>query len=185
MIQVNLLLPLAGKTPQSFAVMDLMRLPLGILSGMGFIGAGAIVRRDNMVRGVTTAATLWFATVMGLCFGGGQTILGVVALAIAIFVLWPLKWAEHWVGRHRRSALAITTDKADLIEQVILPRLAAAGLSVGGRGISLDTHGSIHTIRCEVRSHEGRNPGAPYAFARELARHPDITYVEWVSLEHQ
>ena len=36
MLQVNLLLPMAGKTSSSFAVMDLMRLPLGILSGMGF-----------------------------------------------------------------------------------------------------------------------------------------------------
>jgi putative Mg2+ transporter-C (MgtC) family protein len=39
---------MTGKTPESFAVMHLMRLPLGILSGMGFIGAGAILRRDNL-----------------------------------------------------------------------------------------------------------------------------------------
>jgi putative Mg2+ transporter-C (MgtC) family protein len=69
MIQANLLLPVAGKAGDSFVVMDLMRLPLGMLSGMGFIGAGAIVRRDNFVVGVTTAATLWFVTVIGLCFG--------------------------------------------------------------------------------------------------------------------
>ena len=47
MIQVNLLLPTAGKPSNSFVVMDLMRLPLGVLSGMGFIGAGAIVRRNE------------------------------------------------------------------------------------------------------------------------------------------
>jgi len=51
---------------------DLMRLPLDILSGMGFIGAGAIVRRDNFVVGVTTAAIMWLLTVLGLCFDGGQ-----------------------------------------------------------------------------------------------------------------
>jgi putative Mg2+ transporter-C (MgtC) family protein len=54
MIQTNLLLMTVGKTQDSFVVMDIMRLPLGILSGMGFIGAGAIVRRDNIVLGVTT-----------------------------------------------------------------------------------------------------------------------------------
>jgi putative Mg2+ transporter-C (MgtC) family protein len=64
MIQVNVLLPIAGKSPGSFAVLDLMRLPLGILSGMGFIGAGAIVRQGSLVRGLTTAATLWFVTVL-------------------------------------------------------------------------------------------------------------------------
>ena len=72
MIQVNLLLGTSGKTPESFVMMDLMRLPLGILTGMGFIGAGAILRNGDRVKGVTTAATLWLATVLGLCFGGGQ-----------------------------------------------------------------------------------------------------------------
>jgi putative Mg2+ transporter-C (MgtC) family protein len=48
-----------------------MRFPLGILSGIEFIGAGAIVRRDNFVVVVTTAATIRFVTIIGLCFGGG------------------------------------------------------------------------------------------------------------------
>lgn len=76
MIQMNLLMESNGKPPNSFAVMDLMRLPLGILTGVGFIGAGAILRKDEMVVGLTTAATLWFGTVIGLCLGGGQLILG-------------------------------------------------------------------------------------------------------------
>src|ERR1700758_248025 len=79
MIQTNILLPLAGKTPESFAVMDLMRLPLGILTGVGFIGGGAIFKKGDLVTGVTTAASLWLVTVIGLCLGGGQLILGMVA----------------------------------------------------------------------------------------------------------
>ena len=69
MLEANLLLATGGKTSSSFASMDVMRLPLGILSGMGFIGAGAILQKGNLVRGLTTAATLWFVTVMGICFG--------------------------------------------------------------------------------------------------------------------
>src|ERR1700749_4874809 len=67
MIQVNLLLPMAGKPAGSFITNDLMRLPLGILTGVGFIGGGAIIKRDDIVVGVTTAATLWAVTVIGLC----------------------------------------------------------------------------------------------------------------------
>jgi putative Mg2+ transporter-C (MgtC) family protein len=59
MLQANALLSLVGKDPTSYIVMDLMRLPLGILSGMGFIGAGAILKRGSAVAGLTTAATLW------------------------------------------------------------------------------------------------------------------------------
>ena len=57
MIQANLLLSLDGKGSGSFAVMDLMRLPLGILTGVGFIGGGTILKKGDLVTGVTTAAT--------------------------------------------------------------------------------------------------------------------------------
>ena len=90
MIQVNLLLSMSNQK-QSLVTLDLMRLPLGILSGMGFIGGGAILRRGNLVLGVTTAATLWYTTVMGLCIGGGQIRLGLMLLGLAVFVLWGLK----------------------------------------------------------------------------------------------
>src|ERR1700759_3217854 len=84
-LQANMLLITAGKTASSFSVLDLERLPLGILSGIGFIGAGVIVKRDNnVVSGVTTAATIWFVSVLGLLFGGGQLILGCAATALAI-----------------------------------------------------------------------------------------------------
>jgi len=106
MIQVNLLLPSAGKPNDSFVLLDLMWLPLGVLSGMGFIGAGAIVRRNDLVQGVTTAATLWYVTMMGLCFGGGQIGLGLAALGLALAVLWCLKWVERrYIEREHRAEL--------------------------------------------------------------------------------
>ena len=156
-----------------------MRLPLGILSGMGFIGAGAIVRRGDLVQGVTTAATLWFVTVMGLCFGGGQIGLGLAALALAILVLWPLKWAERWVGHERRGILSITTDAANPIEQVILPRLVAAGFRIGQCAVSLAEHGKTCTLRCDIRWHERHPSRSPVELARELGRDPEIAVVEW------
>jgi putative Mg2+ transporter-C (MgtC) family protein len=58
MIEANLMLAVDGKTNSSFTMMDALRFPLGTLTGIGFIGAGAILRRDNAVKGVTTAATM-------------------------------------------------------------------------------------------------------------------------------
>jgi putative Mg2+ transporter-C (MgtC) family protein len=107
MLQANLLMNSTGKTPSSFVVLDLMRMPLGILSGIGFIGAGAILRKDGFVHGLTTAATLWFITVLGLLFGGGQLKLGIVSTVIALFILWALKWLEHRISVHRTGTLDI------------------------------------------------------------------------------
>jgi len=110
MIQANILLPLGGKTPESFAVMDLMRLPLGILTGVGFIGGGTILKKGELVTGVTTAATLWVVTVIGLCLGGGQLILGMVATAIVVLTLWILKWVDVMIPREHRARLILTSE---------------------------------------------------------------------------
>jgi putative Mg2+ transporter-C (MgtC) family protein len=109
MIQANLLLSVGGKTPDSFGIMDLMRLPLGILTGVGFIGGGAILKRGDLVLGVTTAATLWIMTVIGLCFGGGQLGLGISTTALAFAVLWALKWLDLVIPREHRAKLAIAS----------------------------------------------------------------------------
>jgi hypothetical protein len=59
MVEANWLIVHMPDTHVSIVRLDMMRLPLGILSGVGFIGAGAILRRGEIVRGVTTAATIW------------------------------------------------------------------------------------------------------------------------------
>jgi putative Mg2+ transporter-C (MgtC) family protein len=107
MIQANLLLPVAGKTSASFAVLDLMRLPLGILTGVGFIGGGAILRRGDLVSGVTTAGTLWIMTVIGLSFGGGQLGLGCAATALAYFTLVALKRVDGMIWRQHQAKAVI------------------------------------------------------------------------------
>lgn len=119
MIQANILLPLSGKTPESFSVMDLMRLPLGILTGVGFIGGGTIVKKGDLVTGVTTAATLWLVTVIGLCLGGGQLALGTVATALAVITLWVLKWVDIMIPREHRARLVVTCNPSwSVLEEV-------------------------------------------------------------------
>ncbi|WP_186109109.1 MgtC/SapB family protein [Burkholderia gladioli] len=107
MLQVNLLLPQDGKGSQSFAVLDLMRLPLGILSGVGFIGAGAILRKDGLVTGLTTAATLWFVTVIGLCAGGGQLALAALGTVLGFGILTGMKALEQRLPHKRHAWLSV------------------------------------------------------------------------------
>jgi putative Mg2+ transporter-C (MgtC) family protein len=124
MILANVLLPVAGKTPTSFAQLDFMRLPLGILTGVGFIGGGTILKRGDIVRGVTTAATLWVTTVIGLCLGGGQLGLGLGGAALAIFTLFVLDWLDRRLPRQHRARLVIAARKGgspSLMPQAIAP----------------------------------------------------------------
>jgi putative Mg2+ transporter-C (MgtC) family protein len=77
-------LPTADRSPDSFVTNDLMGFPLGMLTGVGFIDAGVIIRHNNIVVSVTTAPTLWSMTVVGLCLGGTQIELDVVTAAIGL-----------------------------------------------------------------------------------------------------
>lgn len=130
MLQVNALLAQAGKPTGSLVELDLMRLPLGILSGVGFIGAGAILRKDGLVLGVTTAATLWFVTVIGLCIGGGQITLALAGLALGVIVLWALKVVEGRLPRKQTALLTIEYDRATGCGKQLTNLLVQKGLRV-------------------------------------------------------
>ena len=67
---------------------------------------------SNLVTGVTTAATLWLMTVIGLCLGGGQVLLGTVATALAVFTLQALKTVDHMIPREHRARVVLTCDAA-------------------------------------------------------------------------
>ncbi|SCB56298.1 putative Mg2+ transporter-C (MgtC) family protein [Rhizobium aethiopicum] len=114
MIQANLLLSTYGKTFSFFTQMDVLRFPLGILTGVGFIGGGAILRRGDMMTGVTTAATMWFMTVVGLCFGGGQILTGMAATLVAFIVLSPMKQLDLWLRSEQKATLVIHNSETGL-----------------------------------------------------------------------
>ena len=60
----------------------------GIIAGVGFLGGGAILKSDHaMVRGLTTAASIWVVASLGIACGAGQWIAALIALGIALLVL--------------------------------------------------------------------------------------------------
>ena len=134
MLLVNALLLQAGKPESGFSQLDLMRLPLGILTGMGFIGGGAILHRDGLVSGVTTAATLWFVTVIGLCIGGAQLLLGALGLVLALLVVWPLRYVEQGLRRTRNAVLTIEYPFGSAAREQLTDKLHDAGFTCRTRG---------------------------------------------------
>lgn len=148
MIQTNLLLPIAGKGSDSFVTMDLMRLPLGILTGVGFIGGGAILKKGAAISGVTTAATLWIVTVIGLCFGGGQLELGGAATALGILTLWGMKWIDVRIARERHATLVVRSDPrlpAPPVEALLQPLGYRVRLRQFNRAVNMRNDEEIET----------------------------------------
>jgi putative Mg2+ transporter-C (MgtC) family protein len=178
MLQVNALLPLAGKDPTSYIVMDLMRLPLGILSGMGFIGAGAILKRGSAVVGLTTAATLWLMTVAGLCFGGGQLGLGGVATGIAALVLWGTKRVDVRLTRDRRATLVIVSSDADGLTERVQRVLASARLEASYQSGAYGEAG-LAELQYAVLWRGPPMKTEPSDLLAQLRAHPGVRSLRW------
>jgi putative Mg2+ transporter-C (MgtC) family protein len=76
---------------------DPTRIAAQIVTGIGFLGAGAIIRQGLSVRGLTTAATLWVAAAIGIAAGAGYYSGAVLGTVITLVALWPLRIAAHQV----------------------------------------------------------------------------------------
>jgi putative Mg2+ transporter-C (MgtC) family protein len=179
MIQANVLLPTAGKPQDSYVVLDLMRLPLGILSGMGFIGAGAIVRRNDLVLGVTTAATLWFVTVLGLCFGGGQIALGLTGLVLGAGIVTGMRHIERRIKQERVGTLTILMRQEGPSEDEIRVGLMEEQYALRSFTLAHTTAAATNELRCQVTWHARENEMRVPELVRALMRRPGVVKVRW------
>ncbi|MGB6482715.1 MAG: MgtC/SapB family protein [Candidatus Acidiferrales bacterium] len=178
MIQTNLLLVTVGKTADSFVTLDLMRLPLGILTGMGFIGGGAVLRRDGLAFGVTTAATLWFVTVIGLCFGGGQISLGIAAFALGMLVVSALRWFDYRMKQEQHATLSLTTDRDEPAQEQIYATVQNAGYKIQASSVAY-VNQTQRELEFTLRWRESLQKFSAPPFLRELSSDPHVSTVQW------
>jgi putative Mg2+ transporter-C (MgtC) family protein len=87
---------------------DPSRIAAQIVTGIGFLGAGAIIRHGLAVRGLTTAATLWVVAAIGLASGAGYYSAALMTTAVVVFSLWPLRIvARRLLERPHEHRLAV------------------------------------------------------------------------------
>lgn len=177
MILANLLLGTVGKAGNSYVNIDVMRLPLGILTGIGFIGAGTILRKSSLVTGVTTAATMWFVTMMGFCFGSGEKELGGALLGLGVFVLWGLKWVESKWKRRQEANVTITMEKDGVSTDEIIAALTTAGRSVALLG--MENTPAHRLLRFEVFWIGKPRETTPPDYLQRLEALPGVSSVSW------
>jgi len=84
------------------ARVDPTRIAAQIVTGIGFLGAGAIIRQGLSVRGLTTAATLWVVAAVGLAAGAGYYSAAVITTALVLLALYPLRIMAYRILRRFR-----------------------------------------------------------------------------------
>lgn len=177
----NLILSTTGKTGASFADADVMRMPLGILTGMGFIGAGAILKRGTIVEGLTTASTLWLATVLGIAFGAGYHLLGVVGAACGFLVVSLLGILRRSWPHHYRGTLTVTAGSN--LRAAVVDGLKAEVSNIKLQTLTMNRgDGDLITFAIQLRltyRADSEQHSPPFlAFVSAL---PEVTRVEWTA----
>jgi putative Mg2+ transporter-C (MgtC) family protein len=86
---------------------DPSRIAYGIMTGVGFLGAGAIIKNGPMVRGLTTAAALWCVAAVGMAAGFGMYTLTVIATLLIVVALWVLDLFETVIPKWRYRTIVV------------------------------------------------------------------------------
>jgi putative Mg2+ transporter-C (MgtC) family protein len=135
--------------------LDPSRVAAQIVSGIGFLGAGAIIKDGASIRGLTTAASLWATAAIGLAAGAGEYIIGLTGTVIVAFSLWPLnRIAERLHSADRMSIrLQMTVQRLEALGEISVA-LASHRLEIlGVQTERLDPTG--YNVSFEVRQRAG------------------------------
>ena len=118
---------------------DAARVAAGVVSGIGFLGGGIILKQQNRVSGLTTAAGLWVTAAMGLAVGSGMYILG--AASVLIVLLWAdiTHLLTRKVGKRQVTISLTSNDKTALKD-------ALQSLGKGVETFSLSKHDAIYKV---------------------------------------
>ena len=163
-----------GDGGPGLAAVDPTRIAAQIVSGIGFLGAGAILKDGIVIRGLTTAASLWATSAVGMAAGAGEYVIGVVATGVILVSLWPINAiADRLHGSSiPEMKLRLQMKRVDLLGHVS-EILVAQKLEIGQiatQRISKDAYQADVAIR-------GRNAGAISAALDEIARLPGVDVV--------
>lgn len=110
---------------------DVARMAAYVISGIGFLGAGSIIKDGIRVRGLTTAAGLWVVACLGITAGAGFYVGTIIGTALAVLVMWGLKVIESKLFKKKNIAitvLEIDSSQEKLVE--VLNVLAANKMKI-------------------------------------------------------
>lgn len=111
---------------------DPVRIAASIVSGVGFLGAGAIMRGTGRVLGLTTAATIWLAAALGMGIGGGYYEETSMAAGAILVVLVVFPFLEGWIDKLREArAYEIVSAISPTMQQDLRGIFSEVGLRVG------------------------------------------------------
>jgi putative Mg2+ transporter-C (MgtC) family protein len=129
-------------------VLDPTRLAQGIMTGIGFVGAGAIIKEGLTVRGLTTAASIWITAAIGILTGVGFYFAAVLGTVLTLGTLSAFRWIERRLPTESYAVFMVRFAREAVMDEVALRQL------IGEH--DLDMHNLSYRLRGEVGQFEYR-----------------------------
>ena len=98
---------------------DVARLAAQVITGVGFLGAGAIIHRNSGIKGLTTAGTIWAAMAIGIACGSFNFILAIVGTFLIVVVLTVFKKVEVKISRKNPTIILTAPGDEPLLERIL------------------------------------------------------------------
>jgi putative Mg2+ transporter-C (MgtC) family protein len=154
---------------------DPTRIAAQIVTGIGFLGAGAIIRQGLSVRGLTTAASLWVVAAIGIAAGAGYYSAAVITTVVVLVGLWPLRIVAHRMFTRirpgeRRLEVELRPNESPAI---LIEALERAGGAV--HAFELEEARDRRRVLLDIRLPSAQ----PQAVTAELMRLEPVLGVRW------
>ena len=155
--------------------MDPARAAAGVITGIGFLGAGTIIRHKNAVVGLTTAASIWVVAAIGIILGLGEYDLSILATLLVLLTLFILDRIKIRADHYKE----VTVEGRGGAE--LYPAAAAAlrplGVAIKDYGIELHPGEGRAVISLVIRF---KDPGLGRKTVEALSALPGVTRVAWL-----
>ena len=156
---------------------DPTRIAAQVVTGIGFLGAGAIIRQGLSVRGLTTAASLWVVAAIGIATGAGYYSAAVITTVVVLVSLWPLRIiAFRLFERVRPGELRLEVElRPSEAPSILLDPLEKRGIAV--RSFEVEEARDRRRVVLELRA----SGVQPEQVTAELMRLEPVLGVRWAS----
>jgi putative Mg2+ transporter-C (MgtC) family protein len=174
--------------PQSQSRIDPTRIVSYVVSGLGFLGGGVILREGMTVKGINTAATVWCTGAVGALAGAGFRLEAAFGTGAILFVHIALRPVVHWIERKRRTAVDVETfytlsitsrgGQEEAIRNILLrhvpdnPRMTIQSLS------TTEPEPGHFTVVASIFALE-RNDRSMEDLVKRISLEPAVTGVSW------
>jgi putative Mg2+ transporter-C (MgtC) family protein len=155
--------------PLDIVQTDPMRMAQGIMTGIGFLGAGVIYKEGPTVRGLTTAASIWLTAAIGILFGVGFFGPAIAATVLALGILAAFRWIEAWMPQQMYAHHHIQFHRdTTMPEHELRAMLAHHGFSIANMAYRVVEDGRFFEYRMILRTTDPTNTSKLATALRQL-----------------